>query len=115
MIRKIATGIVAGFLNGFLGSGGGTVVIPSLKYILKTEEHKAHATAILIILPLSILSFFIYFNNGYIDIILALKVAIGSILGSIVGAKFLNKISSKSLKKVFGIVLIFAAIGMLIR
>ncbi|MFA5528657.1 MAG: sulfite exporter TauE/SafE family protein [Peptostreptococcales bacterium] len=114
MIRKVITGIAAGFLNGFLGSGGGTVIIPSLKYILKTEEHKAHATAILIILPLSILSFFIYFKNGYIDIILAFKVATGSIFGSILGAKILKKLSTQLLKKIFGIVLIFAAVRMLI-
>ena len=114
MIKKILTGITAGFLNGLLGSGGGTIVVPSLEFIHKIEEHKAHATAILIILPLSLISVFIYFRSGYIDLILASKVAIGSVLGSILGAKVLKRISSKILKKAFGIILISAAIKMVL-
>jgi hypothetical protein len=112
MFKKLLTGIVSGFLNGFFGSGGGTIVVPSLEFIHNLEEHKAHATAILIIFPLSVISTFIYIKNGYIEIVPVLKVAGGSILGSIIGAKVLNKISSKMLRKFFGIVLIIAAIRM---
>ncbi|MCG8481930.1 MAG: sulfite exporter TauE/SafE family protein [Clostridia bacterium] len=112
MIKKILTGVVSGFLNGFFGSGGGTVIVPSLEFVHKVEEHKAHATAILIILPLSIMSTIIYLNNGQIDLISALKVGIGSILGSIVGAKLLNKLSGNMLRKFFGVVLIVAALRM---
>ena len=39
-------GIITGIANGFLGSGGGTVVVPCLEKFMKTEPHKAHATAI---------------------------------------------------------------------
>lgn len=112
MIKKIVTGCFSGFLNGFLGSGGGTVVVPALEYLHKVEEHKAHATAILIILPLSIISTFVYLKSGYIEITSALKVGGGSIIGSIIGAKLLNKLSSGMLRKIFGLILIIAAIRM---
>ncbi len=112
MFKKFVTGIVSGFLNGFFGSGGGTIVVPALEFIHKLEEHKAHATAILIIFPLSVISTLIYLKNGYIEVSPVLKVAGGSILGSIIGAKTLNKISSKMLRKFFGIVLIIAALRM---
>lgn len=51
-------GIITGIANGFLGSGGGTVVVPCLEKFMKTEPHKAHATAIAIILPLTVISAF---------------------------------------------------------
>lgn len=112
MIKKVLTGLSSGFLNGFFGSGGGTIVVPSLEFIHKVEEHKAHATAILIILPLSIISTLIYLKNGQIDLLSALKVGGGSILGSILGAKLLNRLSANMLRKFFGIVLILAAVRM---
>lgn len=114
IMYKILTGLVSGFLNGLLGSGGGTIVVPALEFIHKIEEHKAHATAILIILPLSIISTAIYFNSGNIIISSSLKVVGGSILGSLLGAKLLNKLSSKNLRKFFGIVLILAAIRLVL-
>lgn len=112
MIKKILTGIFSGFLNGFFGSGGGTVVVPALEFIHKIEEHKAHATAILIILPLSVISTFIYLKNGNIEIAAVVKVAGGSVLGSLLGAKLLKKLSSNLLRKAFGAILIIAAVRM---
>lgn len=114
MIKKVLSGIISGFLNGFFGSGGGTIIVPSLEFIHKIEEHKAHATAILIILPLSIISTFIYLKNGQIHLISALKVGSGSILGSMVGARLLNKLSGNILRKFFGVVLIIAALRMVL-
>ena len=53
--KKAAIGLVTGFANGLFGSGGGTIVVPAMERFLKVEEHKAHATAIAVILPLSLL------------------------------------------------------------
>ena len=55
---KIAVlGLVTGFANGLFGSGGGTLVVPGMQKFLKVEQHKAHATAIAIILPLTVYIF----------------------------------------------------------
>ncbi|MEI3522967.1 MAG: sulfite exporter TauE/SafE family protein [Anaerotignum sp.] len=58
------TGLVTGFVNGLFGSGGGTLVVPAMERFLHVETHKAHATAIAVILPLSVLSLLIYFWQG---------------------------------------------------
>ncbi|HHV95424.1 MAG TPA: sulfite exporter TauE/SafE family protein [Clostridiaceae bacterium] len=113
LIKKIAIGIITGIVNGLFGSGGGTIVVPAMVLLLDVEEHKAHATAILIILPLTIISAFFYFKNNYVDWDITWKVVIGGIAGGYVGAKLLNICPENILRKIFAGFMIFAAIRML--
>ncbi len=107
-------GVVAGFANGLFGSGGGTIVVPAMERFLKIEPHKAHATAIAIILPLSILSMFIYMKNVDIQWFNVIVLSIGGMVGGFIGAKLLNKISDKWLHKIFGAFMILAAVKMIL-
>jgi uncharacterized membrane protein YfcA len=110
--KLMAIGLITGLINGLFGSGGGTVLVPCLVFLMDVEDHKAHATAIAIILPLSILSSIIYYRYNVVDIALTGKVAVGSVLGGIVGSMLLNKLSVNVLRKFFGIVMIIAAVRM---
>lgn len=111
-ITLLMLGFITGILNGLFGSGGGTIIVPALVFLFSIEDHKAHSSAIAIILPLTIISSLIYVKNGIYDIPLTIKVGIGSILGGYIGAKLLNLLSSNSLKKIFGAFMIAAAIRM---
>jgi len=110
--KTAAIGLVSGICNGLFGSGGGTILVPAMVFLLKVEQHKAHATAIAVILPLTIISSIIYITSGIYDITLTYKITIGSILGGLLGAILLNKLSSNFLRKIFGIFMIIAAIRM---
>ena len=112
-MKDKAIGLLAGFVNGLLGSGGGTIIVPALEFFQKLEEHKAHATAIAVILPLSIISTIIYFFKGSLDLNSILIVGAGSIIGSAVGAFLLSKVSSNFLSKFFGIIMIIASVRMM--
>ncbi len=105
-------GICTGLLNGLFGSGGGTLLVPGMIFLLNIEEHKAHATAISIILPLAIASTFIYYKSGVISLDTTFKVALGGVIGSYIGAKILNKIPNNILRKVFAIFMMMAALRM---
>ena len=111
--KLIGIGVVAGLVNGLFGSGGGTIVVPSLVFLLKLKDYKAHATAIPIILPLSIISVIVYLFNNKVPFDIAFYVVIGGLVGSYLGAKFLNKIPVKYLRKIFGSVIIYTAIRMI--
>ncbi|NLN14949.1 MAG: sulfite exporter TauE/SafE family protein [Tissierellia bacterium] len=113
--KLMAIGAAAGLLNGLFGSGGGTIVVPALVFIMKLKDYKAHATAIPIILPLSIISVIIYLLNNKVPIKIALMVMVGGLMGSYIGAKFLNKIPVKYLRKIFGSVIIYTALRMILR
>lgn len=111
-VKIIIIGIITGFINGLFGSGGGTIVVPAMVLLLGVEQHRAHASAIAVILPLSILSAAIYYGNNLVDWKLTFNVAIGGMIGGCIGAKILNKFSANTLRKIFGISMIIAAIRM---
>lgn len=112
-LKNILWGIPIGFVNGFFGSGGGVVAVYVLKKILKVEDKKAHATALSIILPLSCASLFMY-KSSQVDFKLVLLCAIGGSLGSILGARFLNRIPKKWLQIGFGTVMVLSGVRMIL-
>ena len=111
-IKNTLIGIFTGFINGIFGSGGGTLLVPILNNIIKVEEHKSHATALAIIIFLTGASSVIYISKGTYDVDLTLKVAAGSIIGGIIGAKLLSRVTGKFLRISFGIIMIIAALRM---
>lgn len=112
--KHIAIGLITGFANGLFGSGGGTIVVPAMERFLDIEEHKAHATAISIILPLSLLSLVIYCWKTDVQWSIALWASAGGIAGGFVGAKLLSKLSGIWLHRIFGLFMIVAAVRMML-
>lgn len=111
--RHILIGVISGILNGLFGSGGGCVVVPAMELMLKMDAKKSHATAIAVILVMSLVSSFFYVRSGYFDFGLWLPVTIGGIFGGALGAKLLSKISVRWLKIIFGGVIIVTAAKMI--
>jgi uncharacterized protein len=112
-LKCILIGLVTGVANGIFGSGGGTIAVPAMVLLLEAEEHKAHATAISIILPLTLVSAFFYVSNHYVNWELTLKVMSGGVVGGYLGAKILNVCPTHILRKIFSVFMILAAIRML--
>lgn len=111
-IKNTLIGSFTGFINGVFGSGGGTLLVPILNNIVKIEEKKSHATALGIIIFLTTASSVIYISKGTYDIGITVKVAIGSIIGGIIGAKLLSKVTGKFLRISFGTIMVIAALRM---
>ncbi|PAB58985.1 sulfite exporter TauE/SafE family protein [Anaeromicrobium sediminis] len=112
LFRLILLGFFAGLVNGLFGSGGGTILVPGMFFLTDMGQHKSHATAISIILPLTILSTYIYMQNGDINWPIAIKIICGSVIGAYIGAKLLNHIPGKILRKSFALFMLIAAIRM---
>lgn len=96
------------------GSGGGIILVPVLEKFLNFEEHKAHATAISIILPISIISMFLYLNGIKINYAQVIVIILGGLIGGFLGAKFLKKIPSRALHIIFGIFMLIASWRMIL-
>lgn len=113
-IKKAAVGAVTGILNGLFGSGGGTVAVPGMEKFLSVETKKAHATAIAVILPLSIVSIFVYIGKVQVDLKTLVAVSVGGVLGGYAGAVLLNKLSLRWIHYIFGAFMIAAAVRMVL-
>lgn len=114
MLKNIIIGTSAGVISGLFGAGGGLILVPIFVHYLKLEEKEARATTIFCILPMVITSGIIYSNNNLIDWNLAIKCAIGGIIGSVIGTKLLKSLSNKVLKIIFIIFLSYVSIKYLI-
>ena len=111
----VAVGGITGFVNGFFGGGGGMIVVPMLTLLVKLEEKKAHATAIAVILPITLVSVVIYLFNGAARLNLAQTIftAIGVTVGGVIGALLLKKLNNATLVKAFAVVMLAAGVKLL--
>jgi len=112
IVKLGAIGLVTGLVNGLLGIGGGTILIPAMIFLLGEKQHKAHGTSLAIILPTAVVSTLVYYFHDNLDLGLTLKVVTGAVIGGYIGAKLMTKIPAKSLKKLFGIFMVVAGLRM---
>ncbi len=111
---KLITGAIIGFVNGFWGGGGGMICVPLLMQIIKLPDKKAHATTILIMLPLCISSLIVYIVNGSLPLMQGFQIGIGFVVGGLIGAILLKFISNVWLGIVFSLIIIAGGIKLLI-
>ena len=115
MLKKILVGILSGLISGFFTAGGGLILVPAFVYILKMDEKTSRATSILCILPMVIVTAIFYNNSHFINWDIALKCALGGVIGAILGTKLLKKIPDKYLKITFIIFLLYAGVNLIIK
>lgn len=101
-IFAIISGILVGIANSLFGGGGGMLAVPLLQ---KTglKEKQAHATAILVILPVSLFSFLLYAWRGYCSFSVLIPTALGVIAGGSLGAKLLQNLPTKAVNILFAV------------
>ncbi len=109
----VGIGLLIGVVNGFFGGGGGMLCVPLL-LLLGLKNQQAQATAILVMVPISIASACVYYTHGYIDWNITLWVGLGSIVGGILGALLLKKLNNLTLQYIFALVVLLAGLKMLI-
>ena len=112
--KVIGFGFITGIFSGLLGIGGGIILIPLMVTYLGINQHMAHGTSLAVIVPTAITASVVYSFSGNINFIPALNLAVGSILGASLGAKWMKKIPEKQLKQLFGIFLIIIGLRMIL-
>lgn len=107
-------GIITGFVNGLIGIGGGTILIPAMVFLLGEEQHIAHGTSLAIILPTALVSTFIYQANNHMDWGLAMQIAASGMVGGYLGACLMERIPAPRLKQLFGLFMVLAGVRMVL-
>jgi uncharacterized membrane protein YfcA len=111
----IALGLGAGVFSGFLGLGGGAVMIPALVYLVGFSQHQAQGTTLaMMIPPIGLLAAIRYYQAGNVKIKVAALMCIGFFVGGYLGARFVDKIPDLALRRFFGLFLLVVSLKMIL-
>jgi uncharacterized membrane protein YfcA len=113
-LRAIALGLIAGFLGGLFGIGGGVVVVPGLVLWLKFSQYKASGTSVATIVASAGAALVSFAGDGSVDWAAAALITLGAVTGAAIGARILHLIPARTLTRVFSVVLVVAAARMAI-
>lgn len=107
----IFLGAIAGFSAGFLGIGGGVIVIPGLVYLLNYSQLEAQGTSLAMMLPpIGLFAVYNYYNAGYVNIKAAIILVVAFMIASYFSSKIAVNIPEIVIKKIFAVfLLVYAA------
>ena len=115
ILLYIGLGLLAGVCSGFLGIGGGTIIIPILVYFFGLTQHQAQGTTLaLMVPPIGLLAAMKYYYQGNVNIKIALFVCLGFFIGGLLGAYLVTPVPEPVLKKTFGIFLMAVGLRMVL-
>lgn len=109
----IVSGAVVGFLAGFLGVGGGFLIVPSLVLFLRMPMKLATGTSLLIIAANSAVALFAHRYSLEVSWTLVLDLVPAALLATCVGVKLSESFSGLQLRKAFGAFVILLGVFMI--
>jgi uncharacterized membrane protein YfcA len=106
----VVIGLLAGMLSGFVGVGGGIIIVPALVYMLGFSQHQAQGTSLFVLsIPVVILATMNYWKTGNVNWKFGLIIALTFVLGGYIGSKLSLKISPGIVKFLFGILMAYVS------
>lgn len=113
-LKLLAGGLLVGVINALFGAGGGMIAVGIMtKSGLSQKE--AQATAVSVILPLSVITCIIYYMRGNLNFHDALPYILPGLIGAVIGSFLLKKIPDKILKKIFALFMIWAGARLILK
>jgi uncharacterized membrane protein YfcA len=107
-------GLITGIFSGLIGIGGAIIIIPSLVLVFSMSQHMAQGTTLaLMVPPIGLLAAWTYYKAGFVDLKVAALICVGFFVGGFIGARFVADIPDLLLRRIFGIVLLLAALKMI--
>tara|TARA_R100000935_G_scaffold42923_1_gene65217 strand:+ start:38906 stop:39277 length:372 start_codon:yes stop_codon:yes gene_type:complete len=112
ILSLLVIGLLAGIFSGFMGVGGGVVMIPLMMMFLNYDQHEAQGLSLAVLaVPVTFVAAYTYHTGGHpVNWKYAIVIAVCFVIGGWVGSKFAVKIDQAVLKKIFAVVLVIAAV-----
>ena len=108
-------GFAGGIAGGLLGIGGAVVMIPALIFFAGYDQLTAQGTTLFAMIPpIGILAALEYYKSGHAEIKTAAIIAAGFIIGAYLGSKLALNINPQILKKIFGLLLLYISLKLLV-
>lgn len=113
-IILLSIGLAAGILSGFIGIGGGVIMVPAMIYFMGMSQHTAQGTSLAVMLPpIGILAVLNYYKAGHVDMKSAMFLSIAFIAGGYIGSKIAIALPENIIKRSFGVIILLVALKMI--
>ncbi|MGB6743519.1 MAG: sulfite exporter TauE/SafE family protein, partial [Terracidiphilus sp.] len=107
--------VVAGVISGLLGIGSGAFKVLAMDQAMRLPFKVSTTTSNFMIGVTAAASAGVYLSRGYIDPRVAMPVMLGVLSGALLGTKVLVRANVRTLRLVFGIVVLILAIEMIVN
>jgi hypothetical protein len=98
-----------------MGLGGGVLLAPALVYMFGLTQHQAQGTSLAVMIPpITLLAALRYYHSGNVRLDIAVFIALGFIVGGLIGANLSHGVPDAILKKIFGLVILVIGVKMLV-
>lgn len=115
LLQGAAIGLVAGLASGYVGVGGGFIMVPLMLSIIGIPMRKASGTSLIAVMILAIPGVIEQGIIGNINYLAGIAIVIGTIPGAVIGARFVTKVPERTLRLLFGCFLIVAAVMLVLN
>lgn len=115
LLQGAAIGLIAGLASGYVGVGGGFIIVPLMLSIIGIPMRKASGTSLIAVMILAIPGVIEQGIIGNINYLAGIAIVIGTIPGAVIGAKLVTKVPERTLRLLFGCFLIVAAIMLVLN
>lgn len=113
-LKPLSLGIGVGLVNGVFGAGGGMLAVPLLKKSGLSQK-SAHANAVAVILPITVISAILYLVKGTVHLSDSLAFVPTGLIGSVIATFLLKKFTNRWLQKIFAAFMLYAGIRLLLK
>ena len=111
----IAIGLIAGFMGGYVGVGGGFVMVPLFISVLGISMREASGTSLVAVCILAVPGVIEQALLGNVHVSVGLAIAVGSMPGSILGASLVKRIPESALRLLFASFLLVVAVMLVLN
>ena len=114
-VKAVLAGLGVGVLTGFLGVGGGFLIVPALVFFGGLDMRKAVGTSLFVIFLNCVAGLAAHLGGGSFDFGLTAIVMGLAVGGAIVGTMISSKIPAQRLQKVFAVLVLGVGIVLVLK
>lgn len=111
----VSQGLLVGIVTGFVGAGGGFLIVPALVMLLNMDIKKAISTSFIIISMNSLIGFISSLDTLDINWKFILTFTLLSVIGLFIGIRVSKNIDGKKLKPLFGWLVLIMGIWIIVN
>jgi uncharacterized membrane protein YfcA len=113
LVGEILLGLVAGLASGLLGIGGGQILIPGMVFLFGYDQKVAQGVSLAFIVPTALAGALTHWRKGNVAPRVALAIIPGALVGGFVGAILAQGLDSTTLRRLFGLFLLYMSLRMI--